>query len=80
MPNIIPTPSEIASIGLDTSPPGDRIAAPLSCTFAAPANMASGLKPKYASTITAMKVTPPSSSAALMICTQVVASMPPNST
>ena len=44
------------------------------------ANSASGLKPYCASTMMAMKVTPDSSSTALMICTQVVAVMPPKST
>jgi hypothetical protein len=44
------------------------------------ANRASGLKPNCASTMKAMKVTPESSRQALMICTQVVAVMPPNST
>jgi hypothetical protein len=44
------------------------------------ANSASGLKPNCASTMMAMKVTPDSSRHALMICTQVVAVMPPNST
>jgi hypothetical protein len=48
--------------------------------FTALANIASGLKPKCHSTISAMKVAPPSSMMALMICTQVVAVMPPNST
>ena len=43
-------------------------------------NSASGEKPNCSSTATAMKVAPPSSMQALMICTQVVAVMPPNST
>ena len=49
-------------------------------TSTALANIASGLKPKLHSTMKAMKVAPASSRQALMICTQVVAVMPPNST
>ena len=48
--------------------------------FTAWANIASGLKPKFQSTISAMKLAPPNSMTALMICTQVVAVMPPNNT
>ena len=44
------------------------------------ANIASGLKPKFHITMKAMKLAPPSSMTALMICTQVVAVMPPKST
>ena len=44
------------------------------------ANNASGLKPYCASTMKAMKLTPAKSKQALMICTQVVAVMPPNNT
>lgn len=44
------------------------------------ANSAPKLKLKCHMIATAMKVTPVSSSTALMICTQVVAVMPPNST
>jgi len=50
----------------------------LICT--ALANIASGLKPKCHSTAPAMKLAPHSSMMALMICTQVVAVMPPKST
>ena len=46
----------------------------------ASANIAPGLKLKCASTSIASSVAPPSSSAALMICTQVVALMPPKMT
>ena len=49
-------------------------------TSTAFANIASGLKPKCQSTMKAMKLAPASSRQALMICTQVVAVMPPNST
>ena len=44
------------------------------------ANSASGEKPNCDITMKAMKVTPDSSRQALMICTQVVAVMPPKST
>jgi hypothetical protein len=56
------------------------IAWPLGCTSTAAANIAPGLKPKCHSTASAMKVAPSSSRQALMICTQVVASMPPKVT
>ena len=42
--------------------------------------MDSKLKPKFHNTASDMKVAPPSSKHALMICTQVVAVMPPNNT
>ena len=80
MPNISAMPSEIAEIGSVTRPPGAMMATPLGCTSTAAANSASGLKPKRHSTISAMNVAPASSSTALMICTQVVASMPPKVT
>ncbi|MNP70095.1 hypothetical protein D3C76_1662820 [compost metagenome] len=80
VPNIMPSPKEIASTGLDSKPPGAMIALPLACTAVAPANMASVLKPKCLSTMNAMKLVPNSSITALMICTQVVASMPPKVT
>ncbi|MNG91059.1 hypothetical protein D3C79_499660 [compost metagenome] len=56
------------------------IAWPLACTDTALANIASVLKPKCLSTMNAMNVVPESSITALMICTQVVASMPPKVT
>ena len=60
-------------------PPGPMIAL-VPFTSTARANSASGEKPTWASTISAMKVAPPSSSTALTICTQVVAIIPPNRT
>ncbi|MCY1462318.1 hypothetical protein D9M71_800820 [compost metagenome] len=80
VPNIMPSPREIASMGFDSKPPGAMMAVPLACTEEAAANMASVLKPKCLSTMKAMKVVPESSRTALMICTQVVASMPPKVT
>ncbi|MNE95081.1 hypothetical protein D3C80_1931250 [compost metagenome] len=76
----MPRPSEIASTGFDSKPPGAMIAWPLACTATALANIASVLKPKCLSTMKAMNVVPLSNITALMICTQVVASMPPKVT
>ncbi|CAI2447703.1 Uncharacterised protein [Serratia ficaria] len=80
VPNISARPNESADIGSDTSPPGLMMAIPFGCTFTASAN--SVLKSKLTDfiTISAIKLAPASSSTALIICTQVVASMPPNST
>ena len=80
VPNISASPSEIAETGSLTSAPGRMIALCFGDTSTALANSASTLKPNANSTMKAMKLAPPSSSAALMICTQVVASMPPNMT
>ena len=95
VPNISAMPKLMALIGSFTKLPGPMMDCPmvaaasavlpsfsarsvLICT--ACANIASGLKPKCHSTMKAMNVAPPSSRQALMICTQVVAVMPPNST
>ena len=95
VPNISAMPNEIAEIGSFTKPPGPMMAWPIlaassgglpalaampALTSTALANSASGLKPNWLITAIAMNVTPDSSSTALMICTQVVAVMPPNST
>ena len=80
MPKIKPSPREMASTGLASKPPGAMIAVPLAWTALAWANIASVLKPKCLSTIKAMKLVPNSSITALMICTHVVASMPPKVT
>ena len=80
MPNISAMPSEIAEIGSETSPPGAMMASPLGWVLTASANIASGLKPNRQSTMSDMKVAPASSRHALMICTQVVAFMPPKAT
>ena len=56
------------------------IAVCFGCTSVALANSASGLKPNLYSTAPAMNVAPINSSTALMICTQVVAFMPPKVT
>ena len=88
-------PKPIAEIGSLMKPPGPMIAWPAAaasagvlpalaatCAFTATAleNSDSKLKPYLAMIMIAMKVTPNSSSTALMICTQVVAVMPPKST
>ena len=88
-------PKLMAEIGSLMKPPGPMIEKPCRVrlgrrlpaaaampvfTSTALANIASGLKPKFHSTMTAMKVAPPSSRQALMICTQVVAVMPPKRT
>ena len=80
MPNISARPSEIAEIGSVTRLPGLMIARPFGLISVAALNIASGLKPKCARTMNAMKEAPASSMQALMICTQVVASMPPKVT
>ena len=80
MPNISARPSEIADTGSFTSVPGFMIAACFGETSTAFSNSASTLKPNAYNTLKAMKLAPPSSRTALMICTQVVASMPPNVT
>ena len=95
VPNINAMPKLMAEIGSLTKLPGPMIDWPSLAAISAvlpslsarsvliltaPANIASGLKPKCHSTDSAMKVAPPSSRQALMICTQVVAVMPPNST
>jgi hypothetical protein len=80
VPNISARPSEMVETGSDTSPPGAMMASPFGWVRTASENMASGLKPKFHSTASAMKVAPPSSRQALMICTQVVAFMPPKAT
>lgn len=101
VPNMSAMPKLIADIGSLMKPPGPMIEKPSAAasagglpaavamavfTSTAFANIASGLKPKFHSTMKAMKamkamkVAPASSRQALMICTQVVAVMPPNST
>ncbi len=80
VPNISAMPKEMAEIGSLMKPPGAMIASFFACTSTALANSASGLKLNLSSTMKAMKLAPPSSMMALMICTQVVAVMPPNST
>ena len=95
MPNISAMPKLMAEIGSLMKPPGPMMARPAlaAASGVAPplaaisvrtrtpsANRRSGLKPYWAITMKPMKLTPDSSSTALMICTQVVAVMPPNST
>ena len=80
VPNISAKPSDRVPTESDTNAPGAMMAACFGCTSTALANSASGLQPNWASTAAAMKLAPPSSITALMICTQVVANMPPKVT
>ena len=95
VPNIKAMPKLMAEMGSLMKPPGPMMAKPILAASSAGlpelaamdvftatplANNASGLKPNCAITMKAMKVTPASSRQALMICTQVVAVMPPKST
>ena len=83
VPNISVRPSEIDSIGLALAPIGTTdfmIAMCFGCTATASENSFSKLKPSCAITPSAIRVAPPSSRPALMICTQVVAFMPPKVT
>ena len=80
VPNISAMPSEIAEIGLATAAPGSMILSCWGWTSIALAISALKSKPNCASTSSAISVAPTSSSAALMICTQVVAIMPPKVT
>ncbi len=80
VPKISANPREIAEIGLETSVPGAMMARCFGWTSTALAKSASGLKPNLHNTARAMKVAPDSKRTALMICTHVVASMPPKVT
>ena len=88
VPNINARPSEIASIGLEANLPGPIMFAASaklkSCTLENTwidcSNMLVKLKPTPFITMKAMKVAPESNITALMICTQVVANIPPNIT
>ncbi|MNF91937.1 hypothetical protein D3C84_745590 [compost metagenome] len=80
VPNIRASPKEMAEMGSATRPPGLMMAAPLAWTLTASLNRAPMSKLTDFITMMAMKEAPESSMTALMIWTQVVASMPPNST
>ena len=80
VPNIKARPSDIDDSGFDIRLPGAMMASFFGCSWTALANIASGLKPNSYKTAPAMNVAPNSSRMALMICTQVVAFMPPNVT
>ncbi len=80
MPNISAMPSEIAETGSATKPPGRMIASCLGCTAIARVKNSFMLKPNAASTRNAITEAPRRSRPALMICTQVVATMPPKVT
>ncbi|MNJ68904.1 hypothetical protein D3C77_651980 [compost metagenome] len=80
MPNTRPSDSEAALIGSASMLPGPMMALPMAWASTACAAMLSRLKSNSASAISASVVPPTSSSTALMICTQVVAIMPPKIT
>ena len=80
VPNNRPKPNEIDSMGLLTNLPGDKIDSCLLWAATADLNKFSKLKPTWFITIRAMKVAPDINKIALIICTQVVASIPPNNT
>ena len=61
VPKISARPSEIAEIGLDDEAPGAMMATCFGWTSTASANSASGLKPNFHNTASAMKVAPDSS-------------------
>jgi hypothetical protein len=80
VPNISAMPTEIAEIGSLISAPGPMMASFLAVHFDGLAEHRLGAEAELEQHHQAMKVAPPSSITALMICTQVVAVMPPNST
>ena len=80
VPMKIVRPVEITSSGDVRYVPGPRIALPSGWLSAAVSSSWAGLKLNLASTATATTVPAIISITALMICTQVVASMPPKTT
>ena len=80
VPSAKAMPIEMASSGFVNSPPGARYLAGLSALAWAVLKIWIGSQPNLPSTNSASVSTAPMSSTALMICTQVVASMPPSST
>ncbi len=80
VPMKIVRPVEITSSGVLRKTPLPRIALPSSCSAAALSRISDGLKLNFASTAIATTVPAVISMIALMIWTQVVASMPPNAT
>ncbi|MCY1185694.1 hypothetical protein D9M73_264980 [compost metagenome] len=80
MPNTRPRDSETALIGSASRVPGPMILTPLACTATARWASSSKLKPNSLMAISTSAVPPASSRTALVICTQVVAIMPPKIT
>ena len=69
-----------AVTGSASSLPGESMLVPRRCTSMALVSSVSRLKPNCANASSMMLVPPASSMQALMICTQVVATMPPKIT
>ena len=80
VPNISAMPSEIAEIGLATGAPGSMIASWLGMDLDRLGEERVEVEAELRSTSSAISVAPTSSRPALMICTQVVAIMPPKVT
>ncbi|MNG03658.1 hypothetical protein D3C84_867470 [compost metagenome] len=80
VPNTRPSASEISDSGSATSLLGSSIRSPSWCAATAFSNNSSKEKPNLLNARNASKVPPTSSNPALMICTQVVATMPPKVT
>ena len=80
VPMKIVKPVEMISSGDVRYVPGPRIERPSSWLFAAVSSSCDGLKLNFASTATATTTPATISITALMICTHVVASMPPKTT
>ena len=81
VPSTSARPSETVSIGEDRNVPGPSENVDSAVVFAsASLNSAIGLKPTVSSTNSDITKMPIISSTALMICTHVVASMPPKIT
>jgi hypothetical protein len=81
VPSTSARPSETVSIGLGRNVPGASENVDSAPLFSlARLNSSIGLKPTFARTKTDMIVMPHISSTALMICTHVVATMPPKIT
>ena len=80
VPSAKAMPVEMLSSGLTKSPPGARKASPLPDRSAARESIFDGSKSNFPSTQTAITETQHSRSTALMICTHVVASIPPKIT
>ena len=79
-PNTAPSESDNVEIGSESSVPGPMILIPALCAATAFAASVSKLKPNCPNASIPSTVPPNSSRTALMICTQVVAIMPPNAT
>ncbi|GJD51944.1 hypothetical protein OPKNFCMD_4703 [Methylobacterium crusticola] len=80
VPKISATPRDTAETGSFTRPPGAMMAWLRGWSATARANSASRLKPKRARIRPDIRAVPDRSRTALMICTQVVARMPPKAT